>query len=177
MPTMTILVGLPASGKSTWRSKNDDLKTYFFSTDDIIERVAKNEDKTYSDVFKKTIKTATKIANREFADALAAGKNVVIDRTNMTEAARAKYISAAKEYTVNCVCFAPPKTAEDWLELDKRLSNRPGKEIPAEVIQQMAKSYEKPKLAEGFNQITFLDIYGNWTSVLTAANNKKGRNK
>lgn len=161
MPTLTILVGLPASGKSTWRAENTAENTHIFSTDDIIERVAKNEKSTYSGVFKKTIGTANKIAARELADAFRDGRDVVIDRTNMTPGARRKYVQAApKNYKINCVCWLPPATVDDWKELWARLSSREGKEIPENVIKKMHADFVWPDRSEGFDNILYLNIHG-----------------
>jgi predicted kinase len=40
-------------------------------------------------------------------------------------------------------------------ELDRRLANRPGKEIPKHVLASMIKNFEIPTEEEGFKEIWF----------------------
>ena len=51
-PVAYILIGLPGSGKSTW-IRNNQTKDDFvvISSDDEIEKYAKSQSKTYSEVF------------------------------------------------------------------------------------------------------------------------------
>jgi len=47
------LVGVPASGKSTWVENQDWAKDYVIvSTDDFVEKYAADQGKTYNEVFK-----------------------------------------------------------------------------------------------------------------------------
>ena len=52
-------------------------------------------------------------------------------------------------YTKIAIVFKIPEMEE----LMKRLSSRPGKVIPWEVVSQMISSFEHPSLEEGFDQI------------------------
>lgn len=58
MKTSYILVGIPASGKSTW-VKSFKGTAIILSTDNYIEAFAQVQGKTYSEVFDSTIKEAT----------------------------------------------------------------------------------------------------------------------
>ena len=48
--------------------------------------------------------------------------------------------------------FATPEKAE----LERRLASRPGKEIPADVIEQMIDGFEMPTEDEGFTEIWYV---------------------
>ena len=71
MPTIYMLIGVPASGKSTWVEQNKG-NALVISTDNLIEAYAANLGKTYNEVFKEQIKIATKIALEHAEAAFAA---------------------------------------------------------------------------------------------------------
>ena len=152
MPTYTMLIGVPGSGKSTWLAQHpvDWSNTVIASTDNIIERRAKEQGKTYTEVFNNEIKSATAEMNQLLRDALTEGLNVVHDQTNTTVKARkAKLAQIPDTYHKVAVFFPTPSDAE----LKRRLAGRAGKTIPANVIMAMKSQLEMPSLAEGFDQV------------------------
>lgn len=158
MPKCTILVGVPASGKSTWRWVN---KTGMLtaSTDMIIENVSRDHGMTYNEGFKDLIGFAEKIMWRRITLALMHQQDFVIDRTNLTAKSRAKFIQKLKlhRYEIECVVF--PEVGSEALskeEWKRRLESRPGKTIPQEALDRMVNSYEIPLMSEGFTRITFM---------------------
>jgi len=152
MPTLYMLIGIPGSGKSTWLAKQafDWTKTRIISTDNIIERRAREQGKTYSEVFQKEIKGATHQMNRDLKQAIASGDDVVWDQTNLTKKSRASKLSEIPDsYRKIAVFFSTPDDAE----LKRRLASRPGKTIPANVVLGMRSQLERPSKAEGFDEI------------------------
>jgi predicted kinase len=154
-----MLVGVPASGKSTWRVTRLGGFGIELSTDDIIERLADRWGFTYNEIFKDTISFAEKVMKRDFIEAAERDVDVIIDRTNLTAKSRRKWIEMLKlyEYDIEAVVFPMPGTeklpAEEW---DRRLKSREGKTIPAEVLKKMQDSYEIPLHSEGFENIIFI---------------------
>lgn len=152
MPTLYMLIGVPASGKSTWLSKQpfDWSKVSVISTDAIIDRRAEAQGKTYSQVFQREIKSATAEMNQNLRDAVAAGLDLVWDQTNVTAKSRANKLAQVPDsYEKVAVFFATPPAQE----LNRRLNSRPGKTIPPHIAQGMASQLEKPTEAEGFDRI------------------------
>jgi len=149
MTKVTFLVGLPASGKSTWREhcRGD---AHVASSDDFIEMIAKESGKTYNDVFAETIQVATKHFNNVINHAIAANVDLIIDRTNTNAVGRLKILSRIphdwKKVAVVFKCL-------DFEVWKRRLMNRPGKLIPASVITDMMMKFEKPTVYEGFHEI------------------------
>jgi len=149
MPTFYMLIGVPASGKSTWRASNAK-GAEVISTDDIIEKIAASQDKTYDDVFKDNIKAATNIAERRVKSAFDDERDVVWDQTNLTRKSRAsKLAMVPKHYKKVAVYFPTPHPEVH----KKRLAGRPGKTIPNYVLDSMTKSLEPPTKAEGFDEV------------------------
>lgn len=153
MPKCTILVGVPASGKSTWLQEHMPMANVM-STDIVIENVAKSYGMTYNEGFKDLISFADKVMWRHITLAHMRQEDYVIDRTNLTAKSRAKFIQKLKlhSYEIECVVFPTPEP-EEW---KRRLDSRPGKTIPQEVLDRMVDSYEMPLMSEGFTKITYV---------------------
>ena len=151
MPTMYMLIGVPASGKSTWVEtyKGDAL---VISTDNLIEEYASDNGKTYNEVFKGQIKIATKIAMEHAEAAFAADQDVIWDQTNLTKKSRKSKLAMVPEhYRKTAVFFATP-LEEEW---QRRLNSRPGKSIPAHILDSMVEMMEMPELDEGWHIIDY----------------------
>jgi predicted kinase len=160
----TVLVGLPASGKSTRVKDMSDIDpgVFVYSTDAFIESAAKHFGSTYDEMFSENIKAATASMNEMLDIAMGSGKNVIWDQTNLSLKKRTSIMNRMQSagYEVECACFMPPETPEDVSVWEKRLNGRPGKTIPRYIIDSMQESFEKPVISEGFSKITFWDIYG-----------------
>lgn len=150
-----MLIGIPASGK-TFFVKNTLPQLYpndqfaIISSDDILERIAKEQGKTYSEIFKDEAKNAIVEMNMNFRDAVFKGENIVWDQTNLTvKSRRGKISQLPKDYYKIAVVMKLP----DKEELEKRLNSRPGKFIPKSVIDSMISQLTLPTIDEGFNKI------------------------
>lgn len=150
MPVVYMLVGVPASGKSTWTKSHQDTNTLVASSDEYIEQQAEKLNSTYSDVFDKFIKAANNHVIETARRAFSSNMNLIWDQTNLTKAARAKKLKMIpKNYKKIAVFFPTPH--EDVLK--KRLAGRPGKTIPDYVMTSMVKTVEKPTSDEGFDDV------------------------
>jgi predicted kinase len=155
-PTLYMLIGLPASGKSTWYSKNflsmNTISNNFWlaSTDNFIEQVALKKGSTYNEVFESTIKEAEALLYDTVKEALLEDADIVWDQTNLSKKSRAKKLAMIPDtYQKIAVYFHKPSD-EEW---ERRLVSRPGKTIPKEVLKRMAATIEEPSFDEGFDVI------------------------
>lgn len=153
MSRITFLVGLPATGKSTY------LKTYDFafndevivSTDDILCEYATAESLTYDEAFRLYMKAAEVEFFKRIAQAVESDKSIIVDRTNMSYASRARILGKiTKPYSKIARVFGKNLTVDEWL---RRLDSRPGKTIPIHVLISMNNSFQMPSHEEGFDYI------------------------
>lgn len=165
MPILIMMVGLPATGKSTrvaaLAAMNPDV--FVYSIDTYIERCAKQNGWTYDQAFADFIKPATKYMNEMLDIAMRSKQDIVWDQTNLGVKKRAKIINRVRQagYNVECECIVPPldeDAADEWL---RRLQARPGKTIPDNIMSDMMDRYVKPTVEEGFDSVHYFDMYGN----------------
>lgn len=154
-PKLYVLIGLPGSGKSTWTTKflrdNNDINFTVVSSDAIIERYATERGKTYSEVFSDVSGFAMKEMSASADDAFNNNRNIIWDQTNMSVKKRKCILQRAKGYVKIAVDFDVSDK-----ELQRRLDERAkttGKVIPKNIVDSMAKNYDEPTKAEGFDQI------------------------
>ncbi len=146
------LIGVPGSGKSTWISNQDwALGLTVVSTDMWVEIYAKEQGKTYSEVFTDYMPTAVDLMAKQVVFAREHDHTIIWDQTSTTIASRAKKFRMLPDYEHIAVVFRTPERSE----LDVRLSSRPGKHIPKNVVDAMIDGREEPSEEEGFTEIWY----------------------
>lgn len=164
-PVCIVMVGLPAAGKSTrvgaLTAVNPEL--FVYSTDNLLEAWAADDGKTYNEVFNDLIDNATSEMNRLLDTAIREGTDIVWDQTNLSAKKRAKIIRRMKNagYKVECECIVFPQGDSQWEDWRHRVTNRPGKTIPAHIVESMMDSFVMPTEDEGFDAVYCFDMYGN----------------
>lgn len=149
-----VLVGVPGSGKSTWiKNQKWTGNCVIVSTDEFVEDYAKECGQTYSEVFNDYMPTAVKLMAEKVIRAREAGKDIIWDQTSTTVKSRERKFNMLPEYHKIAVVFRTP----EHKELIRRLSSRPGKEIPEHVIGSMIDGWEEPTLEEGFHEIWYAE--------------------
>jgi len=152
MPKCYQLIGVPGAGKSTWVANQDWAKDCaYISTDHHVERRAELEGKTYNEVFKDFMPIAVKLMADDVVKAREEGRDIIWDQTSTTIKSRTRKFNMLPDYEHIAVVFRTP--ARD--ELDVRLSGRPGKHIPKNVVDSMIASWDEPTEDEGFKEIWY----------------------
>ena len=170
MPTCTVMVGLPAAGKSTrvgsLTAANPEV--FVYSTDNHIEQCAAQNGWTYDQAFAEFIESATKHMNEQLNIAIRSRQDIIWDQTNLGAKKRAKIINRMRSagYRIECVCIAFPRNDDDWDIWRDRMNSRPGKTIPDSVIESMMDSFVLPSIDEGFDEIRLYDIHGTLSWVV-----------
>lgn len=156
MPSIYMLIGVPGSGKSTWREnylKNND--AVVISSDDHVDDFAEKNGVTYTQAFGMVdMKDIEAKIRSDYMDAITSGKDIIVDRTNMSRKSRSRFLSFLPDgYEKHAIVFQCPEE-----ELQRRLTKRAeetGKSISDAVIQSMQRNYQEPTLSE-FDDVQFI---------------------
>lgn len=150
MVELIVLVGPPASSKSSWAQKMSEREGYSWVSSD---NIRKNYDYDISnaDVFAEMFSITE--AN------LRMGVNVIYDATNLSAKRRKHLIDCIKSLKMNdivlfrCEVFVAPIDM-----LKERNANRSGADcVPEEVINRMVKNFQFPQYFEGWDFININD--------------------
>ena len=132
---LVILVGPPASGKSTWGKKFAiENNVVYVSTDEIRKEIGSGEaDQTVS-------AAAFGIARGRVSAALAAGKSAMIDATSVNRKSRRDWINLGKGHSAYVIAVAFEVPREELLRRDAQRDRHVG----PEVIDRFVRKYERP---------------------------------
>lgn len=153
--TLTMMVGLPASGKSTLTHALtcNRFDTFVVSRDNIL--MSNSQGDTYDEKWKnadqKEIDRLLQLSIKQSKDH--GYDNVYVDMTNLSRKSRRKVLNqySSKTYTKKAIVKLT------YMEtLIERLHSREGKTIPPHVLDNMIKSFYLPLYDEGFDEITYI---------------------
>ena len=168
-----VLVGPPGVGKSTYLKNNPGLSdAIVVSRDNIVERVAEENGYTYTEMFGNTpeLKELNKQINDELArdinSASNAGKDVVIDMTNLSVGARSGLLNKfpRDKFMRIAIDFMPDESNFDNLMKSNEKRNAQlkkkgkDKDITRDLLRIMFNRYEPPTENEGFDRVSDVDV-------------------
>ena len=170
MKQLIVLIGLPASGKSTYM--RDVLysahKEYrILSRDMWVEHYAKLDGITYNEAFTKYGKDVDKaykehmrLIRLELPDVL------FVDKTNLYSHVRDREYQffLDKGYCITYIFFTKP-VDEEFEEWKNRLSSRPGKNVPKETLEKMYEDYLEDVPTDAKVRPHFKFWINNWKGV------------
>ena len=144
-PTMTMMVGLPASGKSTYAKEIAKENNAIVLSSDAIrwELFGDETDQGHNQkVFQELHKRA-----KEW---LCAGRDVVYDATNISSKRRRAFLNELTkiDYIKNCVIIATPY--EQCLKNNRDRA----RQVPEWVIERMYRKWQTPHWFEGWDNVT-----------------------
>lgn len=149
--TVTLLVGLPCSGKSTYANSyptvlsRDNLLTYTYPD------MTYNEAYTYVHSDSARLQIFNKAFDKLITQRAREQRDLVIDMTNLSLKSRRSMMQRFPHAQFKCVVFLPPFT-----QIIARNTTRPGKSIPFDTLISMSKSFVMPVKQEGFTDITYI---------------------
>lgn len=152
-------VGLPGSGKSFLTEKiiKDNPDIVVLSMDNIIERYAQQENKSYREIWSSYIKIAEKEFNDTLDYAIKNKKDILWDQTNLTSESRAKKLPKLIENGYEIDAVAIELSSNEWMRRVEHREANGGKTMPKAVLEDMAKSYQSPTYQEGFSNILVIN--------------------
>lgn len=142
-PTFTMLVGLPASGKSTYANENGD-DALWLSSDNLRQEI-------YGDINDQTDPAMIfqEMAKRT-KEALKDGQSVIYDATNISRKKRKGLLQQLPKGVHKKVVYmtTPFKTAVTFNHVRERT-------VPYDAIKRMYKNLQVPIFSEGWDEIEF----------------------
>lgn len=146
-PRLTLMVGLPASGKSTYaRILGNADNTTVLSSDILRKELLGSEaDQSNNDLIFKTLYERAR-------ELLKDGKNVVIDATNINAKDRRRTLSNFSDLHIERFCYVMSTPIETCIERDKKRDRTVGED----VIKKFLYRFEIPMYFEGFDEIAIL---------------------
>lgn len=144
VPTMTMMVGLVASGKSTYAEKlAKETDAIVLSSDDIRWELFGDEtdQKHNQKVFQELHKRAKEYLHN--------GRNVILDSTNISSKRRRAFLNELKKIDCvkNCIIMATP-----YEQCLKNNRNR-ARQVHEWVIERMYRKWQTPAMFEGWDDI------------------------
>jgi len=136
---LIILVGPPASGKSTWgREFAKKNNVMYVSTDTIRGEIGKGEDD------QSVSPQAFTIAKQRVSQALSQGKHAMIDATSVNTKSRKDWVIMGREHDayIIAITFEVPTS-----ELYRRDAQRP-RHVGKEIIDRFVGKYQRPSTTE-----------------------------
>ena len=136
---LVILVGPPASGKSTWGKKfAQENNLVYVSTDAIRAELGTGEgDQSVSSA-------AFSTARARISAALVAGKSAMIDATSVTKKSRKDWINLGRTHNAYIIAVAFEVLREELLKRDTERKRNVG----ADIIDRFLNKYERPSNIE-----------------------------
>jgi predicted kinase len=129
-----ILIGLPASGKSTFYRER------FAATHDLVSKDAMRNNRQPQHRQEQLIEAA-----------LAAGRSVVVDNTNPRTVDRAPIVAIARRFGADVAGYFFPTEVQDALRRNRARQGRD--RVPDVAIFVARKRFEPPTYAEGFDHL------------------------
>lgn len=140
---ITVLCGIPASGKSYYTEKPMDKPTITISSDEIREKV-------FGDIASQRYNRFVFSIMRMIAEkAILTGIDIFIDSTNIQVKHRKQWIDMAQKYECNIICIFVNPPVEVCLERNKNRERT----VPEHIILEMHNNLEYPTIEEGFSQV------------------------
>ena len=137
-PVAILLIGHQYSGKSTWLADRKD-GYEIYSLDNEVHALAKERDVSYAEAWKSLVKEANKIADAKLVEWVVEKRNIIFDRTNMTEKSRDRVLRfLTRDYEKEAIVF--PLLDDATIEF--RMKMRPTQYIPLKVVQEFRDRYE-----------------------------------
>lgn len=145
---VTILIGPPGCGKSTYVKDNQHLFDFVLSSDNVVMKLCKENNISYREFFElATSHTIRKAHQQKFQYSIKRSKQyqrVVWDLTNLTKKDRDKIKSYYPTAEFEYIEFDWKNDIEALFAINKQRSLSGEKYIPEQVLEQMIARYEAP---------------------------------
>jgi predicted kinase len=143
---ITLLCGLPASGKTTTTKQEGDMvctEAITICPDDVRKILSgKDHFPPVEEFVWGSVKTCARIL-------LSQDRHIIIDATHLTKGSRMQWIRIADEFDCHIRIFWHDTPLDEC----KRRNAARERQVPEDVMDRMAEGFEPPTLDEGFQNV------------------------
>uniref|UniRef100_A0A8C7LIU4 Heterogeneous nuclear ribonucleoprotein U-like protein 1 n=1 Tax=Oncorhynchus kisutch TaxID=8019 RepID=A0A8C7LIU4_ONCKI len=177
---LLMMVGLPASGKTTWASKHateHPAKKYnILGTNAIMEKMkvmGLRRQKNYAGRWDVLIQQATQCLNRLIQIAARKKRNYILDQTNVYGSAQRRKMRPFEGFQRKAIVICP--TDEDLKERTLKRTDEEGKDVPDHAVLEMKANFVLPEAGEFLDNVTFIELQKEEADTLVKQYNEEGR--
>uniref|UniRef100_A0A674BX06 Heterogeneous nuclear ribonucleoprotein U-like protein 1 n=1 Tax=Salmo trutta TaxID=8032 RepID=A0A674BX06_SALTR len=177
---LLMMVGLPASGKTTWALKHAEehpAKNYnILGTNAIMEKMkvmGLRRQKNYSGRWDVLIQQATQCLNRLIQIAARKKRNYILDQTNVYGSAQRRKMRPFEGFQRKAIVICP--TDEDLKERTLKRTDEEGKDVPDHAVFEMKANFVLPEAGEFLDNVTFIELQREQADTLVKQYNEEGR--
>ncbi|XP_030518073.1 heterogeneous nuclear ribonucleoprotein U-like protein 1 isoform X2 [Rhodamnia argentea] len=164
-----MMVGLPASGKTTWAEKwikeHPEKRYVLLGTNLVLDQMkvpGLRRKENYGERFDRLMDRATDVFNILLTRAARTARNYILDQTNVYKSARKRKLKPFASFRkIAVVVFPKP---EELKSSSQKRFREMGKEVPADAVNQMLANYALPTSVnmrgsdEYFDQVMFAEL-------------------
>ncbi|XP_060601216.1 heterogeneous nuclear ribonucleoprotein U-like protein 1 isoform X2 [Ruditapes philippinarum] len=175
-----MMVGLPASGKTTWVDKyneeNPNAKFNILGTNSIIDKMkvmGLPRKRNYAGRWDVLIDKATKCLNRLLDIASKRKRNYILDQTNVYASARRRKMQPFEGFSRRAVVIVPDdETYKERFEAQQKVE---GKEVPESAIYEMKANFTVPDVGMLFDEVEFTELQRSEAETLVEQYREEGQ--
>ncbi|CAL4107107.1 unnamed protein product [Meganyctiphanes norvegica] len=157
-----MMVGLPASGKTTWVNKfcseNADKKYNVLGTNNLIDKMKVNglpRKRNYAGRWEVLIERCTKCLNSLLQMSYKRRRNFIIDQTNVYPSAQRRKMKGFAGFKRRAVVICP--SDEDLKKRTEKREKEEGKDVPDKAVLEMKANFKLPEEGDLFDVVQFVE--------------------
>jgi predicted kinase len=152
-----IMVGFPASGKSTMtKTISENMAAYYVVVDfdTFVHNFANQDCITYNEAFQRYAKDAQLLYENTLTHHVSNGHDIIIDKTNLTSKGRRKIVNKLRRANYTSItCVHIPTSVDVCKKRAVERAKKEDKHIPSHVFDSMDNYFTPPTKDEGFTSI------------------------
>uniref|UniRef100_A0A3B3TC97 Uncharacterized protein n=1 Tax=Paramormyrops kingsleyae TaxID=1676925 RepID=A0A3B3TC97_9TELE len=175
-----MMVGLPASGKTTWAMKhaeeNPAKKFNILGTNAIMDKMkvmGLRRQRNYAGRWDVLIQQATQCLNRLIQIAARKKRNYILDQTNVYGSAQRRKMRPFEGFQRKAIVICP--TDEDLKERTLKRTDEEGKDVPDHAVLEMKANFVLPEAGEFLDDVAFVELQREDADKLVKQYNEEGR--
>merc|ERR1719186_1858799 len=180
---MIMMIGLPASGKTTWVNKlvqeNPDKHYNVIGTSTLISKMTVEGEprkKHHKDKWDQVIQKATRCLQDMLRVAATRRRNIIIDQTNVYPNAQKRKVRPFEGFQRRAVVIVP--SDEDYKSRAKAQEEAESKDVPESAVMEMKANFALPPAEDTpFSEITFIELDREEANKLVEGYNKDAKDK